>query len=57
MGGHKRKAIRGAHHLWLAARIRERDFTFRGLVAELAERAQDGLPVGLELRPRRTAEL
>lgn len=38
MGGHKPKAIRGAHHDWLTARVRERDFTLRGLVAELAER-------------------
>ena len=38
MGGHKPKAIRGEHHAWLAARIREKDFTLRGLVAELAER-------------------
>jgi putative transposase len=38
MGGYKPKAIRGEHHLWLAQRIRERDFTLRGLVGELAER-------------------
>ena len=38
MGGHKPKAIRGEHHDWLAARIREKDFTLRGLVGELAER-------------------
>jgi putative transposase len=38
MGGHKPKAIRGEHHDWLAARIRVKDFTLRGLVAELAER-------------------
>ena len=38
MGGHKPKAIRGAHHDWLVARIGEKDFTLRGLVAELAER-------------------
>lgn len=38
MGGHKPKAIRGAHHAWLVARMREKDFTLRGLVAELAER-------------------
>lgn len=38
MGGHKPKAIRGEHHAWLVARIREKDFTLRGLVAELAER-------------------
>lgn len=38
MGGHKPKKISGEHHAWLAARIREKDFTLRGLVAELAER-------------------
>jgi transposase len=38
MGGHKPKAIRGEHHDWLVERCRERDFTLRGLVAELAER-------------------
>ena len=38
MGGHKPKAIAGAHREWLVARCRARDFTLRGLVAELAER-------------------
>lgn len=38
MGGYKPKAIAGEHHVWLANRIREKDFTLRGLVAELAER-------------------
>jgi len=38
MGGHKPKAIRCEHHDWLVDRIREKDFTLRGLVAELAER-------------------
>ena len=38
MGGHKPKAIRGEHHAWLLDRIREKDFTLRGLVAELAAR-------------------
>ena len=38
MGGHKPKAISGAHRLWLVHRIRDGDFTLRGLVAELAER-------------------
>lgn len=38
MGGHKPKAIRGEHHAWLVERIRGKDFTLRGLVAELAER-------------------
>ena len=38
MGGHKPKAIRGEHHDWLVDRIRGKDITLRGLVAELAER-------------------
>ena len=41
--GHKPKAIRGEHHDWLLARIKDRDFTLRGPVNELAER---GLKVG-----------
>lgn len=43
MGGHKPRAISGEHRVWLLARCRERDFTLRGLVAELAE--QRGLKV------------
>ena len=38
MGGHKPKKIAGEHRVWLLGRIKERDFTLRGLVAELAER-------------------
>jgi transposase len=38
MGGHKPKAISGAHREWLLQRIKDGDFTIRGLVAELAER-------------------
>jgi transposase len=38
MGGHKPKAISGEHCLWLLQRIKDGDFTLRGLVAELAER-------------------
>ena len=38
MGGHKPKAISGEHRVWLLQRIKDRDFTLRGLVAELAER-------------------
>jgi putative transposase len=38
MGGHKPKAIRGVHRDWLIGRCKERDFTLRGLVRELAER-------------------
>lgn len=38
MGGHKPRKIRDAHAVWLASRIRERDFTLRDLVTELAQR-------------------
>lgn len=38
MGGHKPKAIAGDHAIWLSRRIRDGDFTIRGLVAELAGR-------------------
>ena len=38
MGGHKPKSISGAHRAWLLERTREKAFTLRGLVAELAER-------------------
>ena len=38
MGGHKPKSISGTHRAWLLARTKEKDFTLRGLVAELAER-------------------
>jgi putative transposase len=38
MGGHKPKKIAGEHRAWLVARCRERDFTLRGLVAELSDR-------------------
>jgi putative transposase len=38
MGGHKPKAIRDEHEAWLRERMRARDFTLRGLVAELAAR-------------------
>jgi putative transposase len=38
MGGHKPKSIAGEHHVFLVQRIREADFTLRGLVVELAER-------------------
>jgi len=38
MGGHKPKAISGAHAVWLSHRIRSDDFSLRGLVAELAGR-------------------
>src|SRR5213593_3450819 len=38
MGGHKPKTIRGEHRDWLIERCQRKDFTLRGLVAELAER-------------------
>jgi transposase len=38
MGGHKPKSISGEHAVWLLQRIRNADFTLRGLVAELGER-------------------
>jgi len=38
MGGHKPKAIRGEHEMFLTRRVREGAFTLRGLVRELADR-------------------
>ena len=38
MGGHKPKKISGKQRDWLLERTKERDFTLRGLVVELAER-------------------
>jgi transposase len=38
MGGHKPKAISGEHQVFVLQRIKDGDFTLRGLVAELAER-------------------
>lgn len=38
MGGHKPKTISGKHRLWLLQRIKDGDFTLRGLAGELAER-------------------
>ena len=38
MGGHKPKKISGKYRDWLLERTKARDFTLRGLVAELAER-------------------
>jgi putative transposase len=37
IGGYRPKAIVGEHRDWLVQRIKEKDFTLRGLVAELAE--------------------
>ena len=38
IGGYKKKAIAGAYSSWLVTRCKEKDFTLRGLVGELAER-------------------
>lgn len=38
VGGHQPRKIVGEHRDWLIQRCREKDFTLRGLVAELAER-------------------
>ncbi len=38
MGGHKKRAIRGEHEVWLLERIDAGGFTLRGLVQELAGR-------------------
>jgi transposase len=38
IGGYRPKSIRDEHRAWLLARTKERDFTLRGLVAELAAR-------------------
>ena len=38
IGGHRPKKIAGEHRDWLIARCGERDFTLRGLVAELGDR-------------------
>jgi putative transposase len=38
MGGYRPKKIRGVHRDWLLERTREKEFTLRGLVAELAAR-------------------
>lgn len=38
MGGHRPKSISGKHRIWLLQRIKDGDFTLRGLVTELAER-------------------
>jgi len=38
MGGHRPKKLIGEYRDWLVQRCQARDFTLRGLVAELAER-------------------
>jgi putative transposase len=49
IGGYKPRASAGEHRAWLLQRIREKDFTLRGLVAELAVR---GLKVDYSCRTR-----
>src|SRR5437763_14821781 len=38
IGGYRPKSISGEHRTWLLQRIKQGDFTLRGLVTELAER-------------------
>ena len=38
IGGYRPKLIAGKHRTWLLQRIKQADFTLRGLVAELADR-------------------
>lgn len=38
IGGYKPRAIAGEHRAWLLQRVKEKDFTLRGLVAELGAR-------------------
>jgi transposase len=38
MGGHRPKLISGDYRSWLLERVKNGDFTLRGLVVELAER-------------------
>jgi transposase len=38
IGGYKPRAIAGERRAWLLQRVKEKDFTLRGLVAELAAR-------------------
>ena len=38
VGGHKKRALTGETATWLRQRMRDKAFTLRGLVAELAER-------------------
>jgi len=37
-GGYKPRAIAGGYRTWLLQRVKEKDFTLRGLVVELAAR-------------------
>ena len=38
IGGYKPRVIAGEHRAWLLQRVKEKDFTLRGLVAELGAR-------------------
>jgi len=38
MGGHRPKLISGEYRAWLLERVKDGEFTLRGLVVELAER-------------------
>ena len=38
IGGYKPKAISGEHRIWLIARCKDKAFTLRGLVTELAKK-------------------
>jgi transposase len=38
IGGYRPRSISGKHRAWLLQRIKQEDFTLRGLVAEFAER-------------------
>ena len=49
--GGRPKKIAGPHREWLIQRCRK-DFTVRGLVAELAERPQGRLPYNVGIRSR-----
>jgi putative transposase len=57
IGGYRSKKLSGPWRAWLIGRCREKDFTLRGLVGELAERGLQVLPLGVGVRPRRRAEL
>jgi transposase len=58
MGGHKPKAISGEHHVWLLQRIKDRDFTLRGLAAAKVSQEASMMNVPAAMRsagPRRSA--
>jgi transposase len=49
MGGHRPKLISGRQRIWLLQRIKEGEFTLRGLVAELAETRGEQTPTRLAI--------